>query len=881
MKKSLLMLLPFLAVSLFADTEILRIGFEAEEGYALGKVIGQKGWTSTDSRHNSRSVYAVTNRASLVKSGSQALCLRTDGDYKPFLGRSFTFSDSLEGKYVVMSGDFMTPSGLNNWVKFLCENEKEMATVVSKSSGDTCTISLDCYNILAAKSYTLPLGEYSADTYHSYKATFDPARKMIVKFEIDDKVFENTDTLLMGYNHYATASKPKPFRFALECDVSADNLSVVITEGSTNPPELILTPNTLAVARAAKQASFSIMNNGGGSFDYAVSCEDSPEWLSITPTNGTCSGSASVKLSFDRSLMTNGYYRTLLKVDAGDAGTKYLAVGVASGNVLLYENFEPPFYQIGEITGQGGWAGKRDDGYGKPYNEMLVTNVNFGYDGACAYMKRGSGWDGYTCDVNSDANAKIRVSFKIYKGSLGDEDSFTIHQDYWYNSVHMWLWRYEDHFYMYRMNEDDNYQLIGTYGAPLDQWLDFSFTVDYRAAKLTAFTLGDYVTNYTDGIPIRNRPGGTAPANNYTKFGISSGGEETENAMLLIDNLKVEQLDREPIAIPTWSSSLTFGDDLTSVTNKIVNDGSAKFKYNITVLDYPDKLRPKSASGTVSSTGNLVLRLTRTGLEDGFYRSRVVMDYEASDGSNSGSLTSVVTFAKGGWHYATEFEGPTYKLGNLNGQDTWKVTASGEIAPSVSYVNDAQCLYFAQDGSAVSSLRVPAGAKYRASLRFFMKNSEHYYALRFTAKNEAVQKEHKDSEGNFPLYIMCDPVRQAALICHKPSGEEEYFELYAAPLDQWNALAFEADMDVSASCVNYLTVNDFTTNFIPGEIVFDPNYDEKALDQIEISAWNYDEEEGVSAVAASVDNIVFCDSTLPEPGLLGLLLLLLFLKKRD
>ena len=78
-----------------------------------------------------------------------------------------------------------------------------------------------------------------------------------------------------------------------------------------------------------------------------------------------------------------------------------------------------------------------------------------------------------------------------------------------------------------------------------------------------------------------------------------------------------------------------------------------------------------------------------------------------------------------------------------------------------------------------------------------------------------------------------------------------------------------------------LTVNDFTTNFIPGEIVFDPNYDEKALDQIEISAWNYDEEEGVSAVAASVDNIVFCDSTLPEPGLLGLLLLLLFLKKRD
>lgn len=881
MKKFLIALFALsVSASLFADTEILKIGFEESEGYALGKVIGQKGWTSTDSRHSPQSICNVTNRASIVQSGSQALCLRVDGDKKPFLGRSFTFSDSLEGKYVVMSGDFLSPQGCDNWVKFLCENEKEMATVVAKSSGDEHNISLECYDILTAKNYSLPLGSYRADTYHAYKLTVDPARKLIVKFELDENCWTNTDTLMMGYHQYATASKPKPFRFALECDVSADNLYVGIIDGSSGPPELVVTPNSIALGKAAKNASFSVMNNGGDSFDFTVTCEEAPEWLSVTPASGTCAGKVDVKANLDRSVMTDGYYRAVIKIDGGEAGTKYLTLGAASGTVLLYENFEAPYRRVGEITGQGGWAGKRDDGYGKIYNEMLVTNVSYGFDGACAYIKRSDGWDAYTCDVNSENQAVVRVSMKIYKGSAGDEDSFTLHQDYWNNSVHMWFWRNEDHFYMYKFNDDEPWGLIGSYEAPLDTWLDLSFTVDYRSAKLIAFTLGDYATNYVDGIPIRNKPQGTAPATNYTKFGISSGGEETLDAMLLIDNLKVEQLEREPYAIPQWSNSLSFGEDLNSVTNRIYNNGSKKFKAAFSVLDYPDNVKPKSATATVTSSGSLVLRLVRSGLEDGFYRSRVVMDYAASDETNSGSLTSLVTFAKGGWFYTSEFEGSTYRLGDLNGQDTWKAFARGKTAPKIVLTDGAQCLSFQDDGTAVSSLRIAAGTKYRASLRFYLKNIEHSYALRFTAKNEKVQKEHSDSEGNFPLYIMCDPVRNAAVVCHKPSGEDAYLELAEAPLNKWNTLAFEADMDVSASCVNWLSVNDYTTNFFPGEVVFDPAYDEKDLDQIELYAWNYDEEES-SATYVCVDNLVFCDAALPEPAILGLLLLLLFLKKRS
>ena len=75
-------------------------------------------------------------------------------------------------------------------------------------------------------------------------------------------------------------------------------------------------------------------------------------------------------------------------------------------------------------------------------------------------------------------------------------------------------------------------------------------------------------------------------------------------------------------------------------------------------------------------------------------------------------------------------------------------------------------------------------------------------------------------------------------------------------------------------------LSDYTTNFFPGEVVFDPAYDEKDLDQIELYAWNYDEEAS-TAVSVGIDNLVFCDAALPEPAVLGLLLLLLFLKKRS
>lgn len=51
---SLLALLVFVGVlnASAYEKELLRIGFESGEGYELGSVLGQNGWTAKDPRHN-------------------------------------------------------------------------------------------------------------------------------------------------------------------------------------------------------------------------------------------------------------------------------------------------------------------------------------------------------------------------------------------------------------------------------------------------------------------------------------------------------------------------------------------------------------------------------------------------------------------------------------------------------------------------------------------------------------------------------------------------------------------------------------------------------------------------------------------------------------
>lgn len=658
-----------------------------------------------------------------------------------------------------------------------------------------------------------------------------------------------------------------------DAKIFLDDLKVELTEKSSDS-KLVLPSDPVYVEKSAGSVTFQVRNTGTTPFDFTVSAANDPEWLTIEPKEGSCDGSADVTLSLDRSIMTNGFYKTVISVDAGAAGQKSFFLFAPSGSVIMYEDFEPPYIQPGEITGQGLWDGKKDDGYGQPYNEMLVENVDFGYDGACAHLYRGTGWDGYTLKAKCDKQALVRVSLMVYFGSNSGEESFYIRENYWGNCAQFQFKRHDDHFNLYRLNEGDTYTLAGEHAEYLDEWVPFSFTLDYKAYKLTSVTFGSFTTNYAEGMTLWNAPNDRInPVERYEYFDVTCGGSETEDAALYLDNILVEQIDRPNTALPIWTTSMNFGDQLGALTNKLSNLGSVDFNYTLRFSGDKKGLSVVNDHGTGSQNGTVIIKLDRASVDEGFHRAYLVMDYSAVDGSSSGSLKCYLTFSQGGWFYTSEFEGTGYELGFLSGQDTWSAYTWGTAAPSVALKDGLQCLFFPYDSSASSSMLVPAETPYRTSLRFFMEDRRKPYLLEVTARNKK-----KGGDGNLKVYVVYEPKKSKnASVYHTTDGDPDY-KLCEAPLEQWNDLSFILDTDLASSCAVSLTLNDYTTNFYEGDIVLNPAYDGLPLDELELTAYNLEEDD---EVGVWVDNLIVCDRSLPEPTIMALLLALLLLKKRS
>lgn len=731
------------------------------------------------------------------------------------------------------------------------------------------------YKFNDANKYALA-GEYSEplDTWIDFSFTMD-----YTSYVLKNLTFGNlTTNYAEGFALWnAPNERVNPLEryegFAIGCGnnstvdakIFIDDLKIEQTEREIDEGKLTVSTDTIYAERTSDSATFQVRNTGTVSFDYTVSADDAPEWLTIEPASGSCVSPQTVTLSFNRSIMTNGYYKTFVTVDAGAAGTKQVYLAVPNGTVVMYENFEAPYMLPGEVTGQGLWDGKKDDGYGQPYNEMIVTNVDFGYDGACAHLYRGTGWDGYTMKAKCDKKSLVRVSLMAYFGSNASEESFYIRENYWGNCAQFQFKRHDDHFNLYKFNDGEKYVLVGEHAEYLDEWVPISFTLDYQAYKLTSVTFGDFTTNYAEGITLRNAPNNfTDPVERYEYFDLTCGGSETVDAALYLDNILIEQIERPNAALPIWTRNMNFGGDLSSLTNKVANLGSVDFNYSLRFTDDCKGLSVAKDQGTGSQDGTVIIKLDRSAVDDGFHRAYLVMDYKAVDGSSSGSLSCYLTFSQGGWFYTSEFEGTGYELGLVNGQDTWSAYTWGTAEPSVALKDGLQCLYFPYDSSATSAIMVAPETPYRTSLRFYLEKNKYPYEMDLTASNSKIEK-----GGNLPFCVVYDPDKNKAIVGYKNAGDDEVFELCDAPVEQWNELSFVLDTDIVKCCADSLTLNDYTTNFFEGQVVLNPAYDSAALDQFDISAYCLVEDDHVGVY---VDNLVICDANIPEPVCLTLIL---------
>ena len=636
-------------------------------------------------------------------------------------------------------------------------------------------------------------------------------------------------------------------------------------------PEVYVSTDPLLIGRQVASRDFVIANNGGGEFTYTVSALGDPEWLSFAPT-GTCKTTKSHKVTFNRDVMGDGFYRTILTFDCSPYGVFDIPLKIRSGKVFYYEDFEQPYMQPGEIHGQQDWFGKEEGNeYSPETNEAYVNTPSDPWDGQCLTVERAGGWDGYWVPIWTPSNLIIKVSCKFRWDFANDSDHFQFRSSYWMNPAVFHIeYTSGNEIKLWGYNDTAGYPLVGEYGLPGGTWHDMSYTMDFRMHTLNELTFGDFKTNFNN-MPLRKRMNDrVVPVLYYEKFGFSSGSHDDNGKLgVSIDDLLITEVERPKIAIPVYEKAVAMGG-LSLYTNVLENAGAQNYKFTAEVLDYPDNLKLSRYKGSIGTKGLVLYRLDRKGLADGYYTARIKYDWVASNSTNSGSFVQLVTFGVGGWYYATEFEGEPFHLGPIDGQECWKMEyAYGDI--DLRLFNGIQCLYFDQAGKAQVSAGVPAQSHYSFRCLVNLPDNNNTTYLRFCQNT---------GEGFLPFFIRRDRTSHEVVLGYKPAGEDDVVELMRnSTLGKWQTFSYTMDLDEANSCVTQVTLGDYVKDCYVGEIVLNTEFDGQPISSFSIEAVNDgpDEERDTGAY---IKNVVVCDHTLPEPAIFGLLAVSLLLLRR-
>ena len=866
--KKLLALAALIAMTAAAGetNTIFTIDFETSEGYTVGDVEGQNNWVK--SWWGGGGIVAVSNNTAAAKSGEQFLyCDDSDSQYGTNHQTSFDISELCPGNAKLQLSFWASvPESASNpfFVKLHAlgssgkNYDVEIIELQLNANGDGQVAYSNASGIQSFK-----VGDLAVGTYQYCSLIISPATRAIEEIRLGDQVLRDEGMYYKSANTEGCGNLPDGVRIMHSGKL--DNFKI---ETCPLPPakEFDVTPAQPIFSRTATEKKIVVANKTTGSFEYTATIADSPEWLSITPASGTCEGAVELTLSVDRSVMTDGYFRAMVTIDGGEYGSKTFPVCCPNGSVIYAENFESPYMQIGGIDGQNTWVGD----YQHEGNEMLVTNVAYGAEGNCGYVVRAGGYEGYMCDVYSPTGGILKVSMKMYKGSEADSeaDYFYIQNDVWYRSVGFWFVREkeQDHFFLYSFGNGpaQKYNLLGDQTFPLDTWLDFSFTVDYRRYLMTDLTLGDFTTNFGTSVELSKKANQWVDQiQRFTKFCVSCGSN-SENAMWLLDDLKFEDVPRPDTYEPQLNGVYTFGGTETVIEDTVVNGGTKPFQYEVTFLDYPENVFvTTNATGVIEEKGTLSIGVNREGLEDGFYRSRMRYAYGAvGSGTYENAITSLVTFCKGGWYYVTDFSEPFYTEGDLKGQDYWKVTNRAS-SPTVGEKDGARAVYFPETSVATVPALGPSNSVITIEAEFLMEDNEN------TTYAEIVQN---GETGFLPVRIRRDKENHQALIGYVAGGE--FMTWFTAPLDEWNTVSFTMDTDVAISCAISANVNGVVTNFAEGDVPLNGGFDDAPLTSVGFKTQN-DGPDEMYATGVWFSKLAAYDGSLPEPALFGLLALAL------
>ena len=382
-----------------------------------------------------------------------------------------------------------------------------------KSEGDTLFRATKAQGIDLAGS--LGSNQYECDVWHHLRYAMDFRQQVVNYIELDGdryefgedmplqtyggKVFRTLHTLNFG----SDGVQKNPDQIDYVSGVCIDNLLICEEERESKPH---MTGPSYVSMKTDDSCDVVLKNSGAESCQFeAEVLDDAP--LVVSPSTGTLQESFTVNVAI-ASEPDPGYYRYFVRFFSETGGCVTTMVSCARGGVFYSADFEEPYFHLGNINGQDGWTLDPEQNVSNLW--AFVEEV----DGqqALRYYDCG-GYSGSLIPAYVPSWTKFTFSSRIMIPSKGPDQSILYVKQFGHNPLQeFWVWRdLESGVAQLYVKGFDELELPG---APLDEWFDFSYTLDmsYDKMRTTDITFGDCVTNvdalelyfenYREGEPV-------------------------------------------------------------------------------------------------------------------------------------------------------------------------------------------------------------------------------------------------------------------------------------------------------------------------------------------------------------------------------------------
>jgi hypothetical protein len=490
------------------------------------------------------------------------------------------------------------------------------------------------------------------DEWFDYGYTIDWKIKKVLALHFDGETID-----LSSYNYSTTQPTfDAPNRIWIcgekgsgeNAGIEIDDLQLY-REPRPSGAELVIEKTSMVIPANTNRGSIVLMNGGTSEYSYTATVLSGNSWLSLDKTSGLVIDEDTIGFTVDRSQMGDDMYYGRVYINAGDAGDGNVDIIVPNGTVVYATGFEPPVFENGDLSGQGGWESQAGC-------VMDVTNVTPHAGEQCAWI-RDAWWRGYWCPYEPLNAGDMEIM--RYRAWIKVNSDTEVTDHIYMNSM------LSD---VYLQRDEDNSELIPCVltasglmqfpglAVPMDEWIEFAYTLDFKFGLIRSLEINgvtQYLANAFVAWPENTSDG--------LHFDCWSNGSDSK---VQIDDVLVERVTGTAGgALMVYPENVELGENVQ--TNTMLYNTSTS-SVSFTTSSGAAWLQVSPASGNFDTQTPLTFTATRAGLSPGYYST-----YAVIDGGEAGVVSCYVGMAVAQIWYTCDFEAPKFVPGNLGRQQGW------------------------------------------------------------------------------------------------------------------------------------------------------------------------------------------------------------------